>query len=241
MRLRTVLVTGGSRGIGEAVVRRLAGKCNVAFTYNASSERARALEEELAYFGGVYAVKCDVSNSKKVCEAVADVKKRFSSIDGLVNCAGISQQKLFTDLTDEDWRRVFSVNCDGAFYMSRAVLPDMIAKKKGAIVNVSSIWGETGASMETAYSASKAALIGLTKALAKETAPSGVTVNAVSPGAVDTDMLKCYSETELCELCGEIPMGRLAAADEIAESIVFLLDQSYITGQVLPINGGWYI
>jgi len=241
MYLKTIFITGGSRGIGEAVVRRLAGKCNVVFTYNQSEERAMGLEKELASFGGVLAVKCDVRSSAEVNEAFRTAKKRFSRVDGLVNCAGVSCQKLFTDLSDGDWRNTFAVNCDGAFFASRAALPDMIRAGYGAIVNVSSIWGQTGASMETAYSASKAALIGLTKALAKEAASSGITVNAVAPGAVDTDMMKEYSKDEIEAVCKEIPLGRMATADEVADAIVFLLGQRYITGQVLGVNGGLYI
>lgn len=238
--MKTILITGGSRGIGEAAVRAAADKFNVAFTYFKNKNRAHSLENELKAYG-IKAFFCDVSDPESVKECVRAVTARFSRIDVLVNNAGVADDKLLTDLTDDDWKRIMSVNLDGAFYMTREILPGMIAKKEGAIINVASMWGETGASMESCYSASKAGLIGLTKALAKELAPSNITVNAVSPGAIDTDMMKVYSPDETAALCEEIPLGRLGAPDEVAEAILFLARAKYVTGQILGVNGGYLI
>ncbi len=230
----TAFVTGGSKGIGADVVRALAPRGNVAFTYNSSEESAFALERELASFGGVKAFRCDVRDP-----AVSAVRARFGSPDIVVNCAGVSLRKLFQDTSEEDWREMFSVNCDGAYRVTRAFLPDMLAKKRGAVVNVSSVWGSVGASFEVAYSASKAALEGLTRALAKEVALSGVRVNAVAPGAVDTDMMRVYSAEEIASVERDIPLGRLASPDEIAAAVLFLLDNGYVTGQTLTVDGGF--
>ena len=237
--MSTVFVTGGSRGIGAAVVRALAQEHNVAFTYHSSEARARALEEELRGFGGVKAFFCDVSDPASVSAAERAVRERFGGADMLVNCAGVSSRELLQDVTEEEWRRLFAVNCDGAFYVTKAFLPHMISKKKGSIVNVSSVWGVRGGAFEAAYSASKAALIGMTLALAKEVAPSGITVNALAPGAVATDMMKCYSPEELAALEEDIPLGRMATPEEIALAVRFLLTHGYITGQVLTVDGGF--
>lgn len=236
---KTVFITGGSRGIGEALVRACAGKYNAAFTYNKSETRALELVNEFEKTGGILAIPCDVSDADSVKRAIDAAKKRFSKIDILINNAGISKSGLFIDMTDEEWRDVFAVNVNGVYNTTKAVLPDMLSRGDGAIVNVASVWGEIGASMETAYSASKAAVIGFTKALAKEIAMSGVRVNAVAPGAIDTDMLKSYTQSEIKELCNEIPMGRLGSPEEVAQAILFLAQNKYITGSVLDINGGW--
>ena len=237
--MHTAFVTGGSRGIGAAIVRTLAPRFNVAFTFRSSEREARALEEELAAYGGVKAFFCDVTSPDSVREAERAVRERFGGADMLVNCAGVSSRGLLQDVTDEEWRRLFAVNTDGAFYVTRAFLPYMIEKKRGSIVNVSSVWGVKGGAFEAAYSASKAALVGLTLALAKELAPSGITVNAVAPGAVDTDMMKCYSEAELASLAEDIPLGRMAQPDEVASAVAFLLGHGYVTGQMLTVDGGF--
>ncbi len=237
---KTIFITGGSRGIGEAVVRAAAGKYNVAFTYLKSEDRARALERELdERFGGILAVKCDVADGDSVLSAYQAAKTRFKHIDILVNNAGVSKSGLLIDMSPKEWRALMAVNLDGAYLMTHTVLPDMLAAGRGAIVNVSSIWGVQGASCEVAYSASKAALIGFTKALAKEVAPMGVTVNAVAPGAIDTDMMKCYTEDEVAALIADhIPIGRLGSPAEVAEAILFLAEHPYITGQTLSVDGG---
>ena len=233
--MKTILITGGSRGIGEAIVRLAVGKYKVAFTYNTNEARAKALAQEV----GASAYPCDVSSSESVENMIASVVRDFGRIDLLVNNAGIAEDKLFQDITDNDWRRMMGVNLDGTFFVTRAVVPMMISNEFGRIVNVSSMWGTDGASMETHYSASKAGVIGLTKALSKELAPSHITVNAVAPGAVDTDMMKVYSEEELKDFISEIPFGRLCTTKEVAEAVMFLLSQDYITGEVLSIRGGY--
>ena len=236
---KTIFVTGGSRGIGAAIVRRAAGKYNVCFTFNKSKDSAEQLEKELGGLG-VVAVQCDVRDEKSVKNAVEFAKKRFGKIDILVNDAGISKSGLVIDLDEKTWDDVFNVNAKGVFLTSKAVLPDMLSRGSGAIVNVSSIWAEQGASCEAAYSASKAAVEGFTKALAKEVAPMGVRVNAVAPGAVDTDMMKFYTQDEIKAICDEIPLGRLARPEEIADAVLFLAESEYITGTVLSVNGGWH-
>lgn len=233
--MKTILITGGSRGIGEAIVRLAIGKYKVAFTYNTNEAKAKALAEEV----GATAYPCDVSSSASVREMIENVVKDFGSVDFLVNNAGIAEDKLFQDITDEDWRRMMGVNLDGTFFVTRAVVPMMISKGYGRIVNVASMWGTDGASMETHYSASKAGVIGLTKALAQELAPSHITVNAVAPGAVDTDMMKVYTKEELDDFIKEIPFGRLCSPKEVAEAVMFLLSADYITGEVLSIRGGY--
>lgn len=233
--MKTILITGGSRGIGEAIVRLATGKYKVAFTYNTNEARAKALAQEV----GASAYPCDVSSSQSVENMIDNVVRDFGRIDLLVNNAGIAEDKLFQDITDNDWRRMMGVNLDGTFFVTRAVVPMMISNEFGRIVNVASMWGTDGASMETHYSASKAGVIGLTKALSKELAPSHITVNAVAPGAVDTDMMKVYSNEELKDFIAEIPFGRLCTTKEVAEAVMFLLSQDYITGEVLSIRGGY--
>ena len=233
--MKTILITGGSRGIGEAIVRLASSKYKVAFTYNTNEARAKALANEV----GARCYPCDVSSSASVEKMIANVVDDLGAIDLLVNNAGIAEDKLFQDITDEDWKRMMGVNLDGTFYVTRAVVPMMISKGAGHIVNVASMWGTDGASMETHYSASKASVIGLTKALAKELASSHITVNAVAPGAIDTDMMKVYSKDELDAFIGEIPMGRLGTPKEVADAVMFLLSADYITGEVLSIRGGY--
>lgn len=237
---KTIFITGGSRGIGEALVKKCAGNYNVAFTYNRSKERAQKLQDELnSVFGGVFAVFCDVSDAQSVSAAVSAVKKRFGRIDILVNDAGIAKSGLFIDTTIDDWHEMFSVNVDGVFNVTKAVLPDMLSRSNGSIVNVSSVWGVKGASMEVAYSATKAAVIGFTKALAKEVAPMGVRVNAVAPGAISTDMMKVYSDSDVHDLCDNtIPLSRLGTSDEVADAILYLANAEYVTGETLVISGG---
>jgi len=235
---KTIFVTGGSRGIGSAIVRRAAGKYNVCFTYNTHEECAERLTTEFGALG-VCAVRCDLKDAESIRAAVEFAKKRFGKIDILINNAGVSKSGLLIDLDEKDWDDVFDVNAKGTYLVTKAVLPDMLSRGNGAIVNVSSIWGRVGGSCEVAYSSSKAAVIGLTKALAKEVAQMGVRLNAVAPGAVDTDMMKCYAQDEIKAICDEIPLGRLARPEEIADAVLFLAENEYITGEILSINGGW--
>ncbi len=190
-------------------------------------------------FGGVLAIECDVTNPDSVSNAVETAKKRFGKIDILVNNAGVAKSGLLIDTSLDDFKRIFDVNVNGTFNVTKAVLPDMLSRGQGSIVNLSSVWGEKGASMEVAYSASKAAVIGFTKALAKEVAPMGVLVNAVAPGAVDTDMMSAYTPLEKDELCRDsIPLCRLATPSEIAKAILYLAESGYCVGSVLSITAG---
>lgn len=242
-----VLITGGSRGIGAAAVKAFARNGDdVAFVWHSSSEAAEKVLRAAAACapgGRFLALRADVSDSAQITEAVREAEESLGGIDVLVCNAGIAQQKLFTDLTDEDWRRVMGVDLDGAFYTCRAVLPGMIHRKYGRILLVSSMWGQTGASCEVHYSAAKAGVIGLCKGLAKEEAPSGITVNCIAPGVIDTDMMSGFSREDRDALAEETPVGRLGSAEEIARTLVFLAspDAGYITGQVIGQNGGLVI
>ena len=227
-----VFITGGSRGIGAAAVLAFArAGYNVAFTYNSHPDAADAVRRQAEGInpGGLYlAIRAE---------------RELGSLQVLVCNAGIAQVKLFTDTTDEDWRRMMAVDLDGAFYACRAVLPGMIHRKYGRILLVSSMWGQTGGSCEVAYSAAKAGLIGLGKALAKEEGPSGITVNVIAPGVINTDMMADFTDEDRAELAEETPVERLGEPDEIARTMVFLADEAsgYITGQVLGVNGGLVI
>ena len=185
------------------------------------------------------AVKADVSNPAEVTAMFEEI----GSVDVLVNNAGISSQKLFTDITDDEWKKTIGVNLDAVFYCCKNALPHMIRQKSGAIINISSMWGEVGASCEVHYSASKAGVIGLTKALAKEVAPSGVRVNCIAPGVIMTDMMSDYDDKTINELKDETPLGRLGTPEDIAAAALFLAsdDASFITGQTLGVNGGFII
>lgn len=242
---RVAVVTGGASGIGEAIVRAL---CRdgfaVAINYNRSEAEAHTLASELSANGSkVITIKADVSSSRQVDEMMKTVKETLGTPEVLVNNSGIAQQKLFTDITDYDWQSMIGVNLTGVFNACRAVLPFMIHEKRGKIINISSMWGQVGASCEVHYSASKAGVIGLTKALAQEVAPSGITVNCVAPGAVETKMMSSFSGEDIENLCQEIPMGRLGSPAEIADVVAFLASDraSYITGQVIGVNGGMVV
>ncbi|MBO5374305.1 MAG: SDR family oxidoreductase [Clostridia bacterium] len=237
---KIVLITGGSRGIGASCVRAFANRgYKVAFTYLSSKQKADKIAKEC----GALAIQADISSSNQVNDAVDLVIKHFGRVDILVNNAGISEFSLFTDITDEMWQKMLDTNLSGAFYASRAVLPSMISRKAGCIVNIASMWGEVGASCEVHYSASKAGLIGMTKALAKEVALSGIRVNCVSPGAIDTDMNAHLTIEDIDAIKLETPLGRLGTPEEIANAVLFLAsdEASFITGQILGVNGGMII
>ena len=233
--MKRVLITGASRGIGAACARVFAKSgYDVIINYNYSEEEALRLAEEI----GAETIRADVSDSAQV----SDMFKAAGEVDVLVNNAGISGFYMLDAMSDDEWNRMIGVNLSGVFYCTRAVLPQMLRRKSGAIVNVSSMWGICGASCEAAYSASKAGVIGLTKALAKEVGPSGIRVNCVAPGAIDTEMNKKLGEDAIKELCEETPLGRLGRPEEVAAAILFLADdEGFITGQVLSPNGGLII
>ncbi len=240
--MKTVIVTGGAKGIGSAIVKRfIKDGYKAAFTYNSSEEKAMALCEELGE--RCKAFKLDITDSNAVKKVFAEIEKDFGEIDVLVNNAGIAQQALFTDITDDMWHRMIETNLSGAFYCSRAVLPYMIHRKCGKIINISSVWGETGGSCEVHYSAAKAGLIGMTKALAKEVGLSGITVNCVSPGVIMTDMTSCFDESTLDELKSETPLNKIGTPKEVADAVAFLASENanFITGHDLAVNGGMNI
>ena len=243
--MKTAIVTGGATGIGAATVKALCKQgYSVAIVYNTSEENALALSSGLIYEGfDAFPVQADVRSPDAVNDAVNKVFRLNRRIDVLVNNAGLSLSKLTQDVTDADWANVLGVNLSGAFYFCRAVLPHMLRAQGGRIVNIASMWGQVGASMEVAYSAAKAGVIGLTKALAKETALSGVTVNCVAPGAVDTAMMASFSEADVQALCEEIPVGRLGTPEEVAKAVTYFTaeENGYITGQVLGVNGGFVV
>jgi 3-oxoacyl-[acyl-carrier protein] reductase len=239
------LITGASRGIGAATARALAARgFSVAINYFKSQESAVSLKEEILKSGGHAEVfRADVADAAAVADMVRDVTDKFGRIDVLVNNAGIAEQCLFTDITNEAWERMIAVNLTGVFNCVKAVLPGMISRKSGKIINVSSIWGITGASCEVHYSAAKAAVIGFTKALAKEVGPSNIQVNCVAPGVIDTDMNRDLTGEDRLAVIDETPLGRLGSAEEAASAIVFLAsrESNFITGQVLSPNGGFLI
>ena len=245
MEQRTALITGASRGIGAATARRLArAGYAVAVNYCRSEERALALVEELREAGHTaMAVHADVSDPDQVGDMVDNVLDKFCQLDILVCNAGRSWVGLLGDMTPEEWRELFAVNLDSVFYCCKAVMPHMIHRKRGKIITISSMWGQVGASCEAAYSASKAGVIGLTKALAKELGPSGITVNCVAPGVVDTEMNQNLTAEDLDALRQETPLERIGRAEDVAESVRFLASEGadFITGQVICPNGGLII
>lgn len=239
------IVTGASRGIGAATAVELAKNgFNVIINYNSSEGKAQGVLDLIKSSGGNGSLfKADVSDRTAVDEMTAFALSTYGRIDVLVNNAGVAQQKLFTDITANDWSRMVNTNLGGVFNCCQSVLPSMIHFKKGKIVNVSSVWGVEGASCEVHYSAVKAGIIGLSKALAKEVAPSGITVNCVAPGCIMTDMLKndCDEDT-IKSLAEETPIGRIGTPHDVAKAIAFLAGENadFITGQVLGVDGGFY-
>ena len=243
--MKTAVVTGASRGIGSKTAEMLCKNgYAVALIYKNSDEKAKMLKEELIKGGFVAeCYKADVSHSTEVDFVFEKISNELGTVSVLVNNAGISSQSVFTDITDEMWSDTIGTNLTGVFNCCRAALPSMIKNHSGVIVNIASMWGEVGASCEVHYSAAKAGVIGLTKALAKEVGISGVRVNAVSPGVIKTDMLNAFSENDLEELKNETPLGRLGTPEDIANAVEFLISDkaSFITGQVLSVNGGFVI
>ena len=242
---KTVIITGASKGIGAATAILFAQKgYNVVLNYNESFETVNLLTRSLSQSGySVTAIKANVANRLEVELLIKETIYKYGSIDVLVNNAGIALQGLITDIDEYDSDRIFDVNLKGVYNCCRAVTPKMVEQKSGKIINISSMWGQVGASCEVAYSAAKAGVIGLTKALAKELAPSGITVNAIAPGLIETSMNSNISVEDLNAFVEDIPLGRMGTPDEIAEAIYFLASKNsdYITGQVLGVNGGCVI
>lgn len=240
---KVAIVTGASRGIGREIASSLAKKeIKVIANYNKSEDAAKSLQEDLEQEGiEIDIFKADVSKREECKDLVNFALNKYKRIDILVNNAGVSEYKMFTDETDEDWNRVININLYSAFAMSQEVIPNMVYNKSGCIINISSIWGQVGASLEVIYSVSKAGLDGLTKALAKELGPSNIRVNSIAPGIIDTDMNKNISKEELEKIEEEIPLGRMGLTQDIAKCVNWLVDDNYTTGQVIGINGGWVI
>ena len=240
---KTIIVTGASRGIGAAIVKMLAKEdYNIVLNYNKSEEIARKMQEEFTKQGkNVEIFKADVSKREEVEKLIEFTINKFEKIDVLINNAGISQTRLFTDITDEDWNNMLNVNLNSVFYMTQEVLPYMIHEKEGCIINISSIWGITGAACETHYSVAKAGVDAMTKSLAKELGPSNIRVNSIAPGIIDTDMNKYLSDEELANIEEEIPLGKIGSPETIAKCVKWLIEDDYTTGQIIGINGGWNI
>ena len=242
----TVLITGSSRGIGAACARRFARDgWRVAVHYHRSEKEARALAEELLGSGAeAVVVRGDLSDPEQAARAVDRAREALGHLDALVCSAGAALPvQLLTDTTDDQWRRVMGIDLDGVFHTLRAAIPGMVSRKRGAIVTISSMWGVTGGSCEAPYSAAKAGVIGLTKALAKELGPSGIRVNCVAPGAIETDMTAFLTPEDRAALADEAPLGRMGAPEEVAEAVRFLAGEEarFITGQVLRVDGGMVI
>lgn len=242
--MKTVLITGSSRGIGAAIAQRLNNEYKIIINYNNSKDKALKLLENLRKTNpNVIAVKADVSKEDEVNMLFDLAEKNFSHVDILINNAGISNFSQIQDIEFETWKKVINTNLNSVFLSSKRAIPNMIKNNYGVIINMSSIWGDFGASMEALYSTSKGAINTFTKALSKELAPSGIRVNAVAPGIVDTDMMRNdFSYQELEELKKEVSVNRFAKPEEIADLIYYLIsDQaSYITGDIIHINGGFF-
>lgn len=242
---KIALVTGSSRGIGRAIATELAHQgYAVCINYRVRKDCADELVEKLTAEGcRAMAVQADVADRKQVNEMVRKVEENFGPVSLLVNNAGVAGQALFQEITDELWHRYFSVNVDGSFHTIQAVLPHMLHEHEGCIVNISSMWGLRGASCEVTYSATKAALIGLTRSLAAELAPTHIRVNCVAPGVIKTDMLDALPDGVLPQLAEETPLRRIGVPEDIAHAVAYLADEkaSFVTGQVLTVDGGFIL
>ena len=241
---KTILITGASRGIGRATALSLEDKnLNVVVNYKEQKEKADEVVKELREKGlNAIAIQADISDFEQVEKMYEEIENTFGPVDILVNNAGIATTRFCQDVSIDEWHEIFNVNVNGMFYCTKFALKHMINKKSGRIVNLTSVWGQTGGSMESHYAATKGAIISYTKAIATELALSNIRVNAVAPGGVDTDMLANLPQAAKDAYAQEVPMGRLGQAHEIANVIKFLIsdEASYITGQIIAVNGGYY-
>ncbi len=240
---KVIIVTGGSRGIGASIVKLLAEEdYKVILNYNQSEHAAEEIKQELLQQGKKIEIfKADVSKREDVRKLIQFAIEKYHKVYVLINNAGIAQEKLFTQITDEDWNKMIQTNLNSVFYCTQEVVPYMLEKQAGSIINISSIWGVTGGSCEVHYSVTKAGIDGMTKALAKELGPSHIRVNSIAPGAIDTDMNKNVTEEEWEEVKREIPLDSIGKAKDVAKCAKWLIEDEYTTGQVISINGGWYI
>ena len=240
---KTILITGASRGIGRATALSFEDKnLNIVINYKKETEKAAEVVSILRKKGlNAISIQADISDYSQVVKMFDIIDETFGSVDILINNAGIASMRQCQDVSVEEWKEIFSTNVDGLFYCIKLAIPKMISNKYGVIVNLASIWGQTGAPMESHYGASKGSVIAYTKSLAKELGPSNIRVNAVSPGCIDTDMLDGVSKKALEEFAYDIPLGRLGRPEEVANVINFLVSDksSYITGQVINVNGGY--
>lgn len=236
---KIVLITGASRGIGREIAKSLSQKgYQIIANYNKSVEQAQKLREENI---NIDIYKADVSNREEVHKMVKYIIKKYHKIDILINNAGISESKVFTDVTDQDWNNMINNNLYSAFCTTQEVLEEMIKRKEGCIINISSIWGIVGSSCETIYSITKAGIDAMTKSLAKELGPSNIRVNSIAPGIIDTDMNKIYNKKEIEDIKKEIPLEKIGKTTDIAKCVNWLVEDEYTTGQIISINGGWII
>ena len=240
---KIAIVTGASKGIGREIAKTLAKKqIKVVANYNTSEKEAKELQQELEQENIQLDIfKADLTKREEIKNLVQFTIEKYHKIDILINNAGISEYKMFVDETDEDWNKIINTNLYSSFAMTQEILPSMIHNKNGCIINISSIWGIVGASMEVLYSVSKAGLNGMTKALAKELGPSNIRVNAIAPGIINTEMNNKFSKEELNKIKEEIPLEKIGDASEIAKCIKWLIEDNYTTGQIISINGGWTI
>ena len=241
--MKVILVTGGSHVIGANIVKTLAKDgYKIVLNYNKSEKEALEIQDELAQEDiSIDICKADVSIHMEVTRLINYCINKYHKIDVLINNAGISQTKLFTDITDTDWNAMLQTNLTSAFYTTKDTLPSMIHNKSGLIINISSIWGQIGASCETHYAVAKAGLDAMTKSLAKELGPSNIRVNSIAPGIIDTNMNSHLTESDIDSIKNEIPLGKIGTPDAISKCIEWLINDNYTTGQIIQINGGWNI
>lgn len=236
--MKNVLITGGARGIGRAIAKLFAqNSFRVFIVYKESVLLAQELINEY----GIISYQADVSDSVQITNVINDILSKFKHIDILINNAGISNNSIFYDISNEQWNSMIDNNLSSVFFTCKACIANMISRKSGKIINISSIWGSRGASCESHYAASKAGVEALTKSLARELGPSNINVNAVACGMIDTDMSKCFSEEEIKEFVSDLPIMRMGSPEEVAKLVFFLAseDANYITGQILHIDGGY--
>ena len=240
---KVVLITGASKGIGRKIAEILAiDNYTIIANYNNSEKEAIELKRKIEEQGKTLDIyKADITDQKQCKNLVEYVIKEYKKIDVLINNAGIDKSQLITEVTKEDWDNIIHTNLYSAFIMCQETVHNMIQNKKGCIINISSIWGQVGASMEVVYSISKAGMDGLTKSLAKELGPSGIRVNSIAPGFIDTDMNNIYNKEEITQIKEEIPLQKIGETIDIAKCVKWLIEDEYTTGQVISINGGWVI
>ncbi len=232
---KIAIITGASKGIGREIAKYLAKNgIKIIAGYNKSKEEAKQLQEY-----GIDIIKADITKREEAKKIIQYTLEKYKKIDILINNAGISEYKIYTEETDEDFHKIINTNLYSAFVMTQELLPSMIQNKNGCIINISSIWGCIGASMEVLYSASKAGINGLTKALAKELGPSNIRVNAIAPGIINTSMNQKFTKQELKQIQEEIPLEKIGDPQDIAKCVKWLIEDSYTTGQIIQINGGW--